>query len=381
MGADSDHLVKSARRAIEQNRPRDARSLLQQAARQSPDDPRIWLLLAGIASSPRAREAYLQRAAELRESNSAAVPIGPAAAVSPSSPQAASPAVHRVLPFLFAALLLLAGIFLWSYLAGRPVTSLVAAWLPGVSLSQEAENAAVESTAPTPTPNDVAPRSGPAAVQKEVPDSLPPTPTLAAVAAETPQATTESSPADPEEVVAVVDAPLGDPLVKQIAPDSRPRAAWTPTLAPTSTPQPTATPEPVEQAAASGARPAGVGATERWVDVNLTTQTLVAYEGDTPVLTSLISSGTWLHPTVTGQYRTYMKYESQTMNGYLLGYDYYLEGVPYVMYFYRDYAIHGTYWHNNFGTPMSHGCVNMNTADAGWLYNWAPIGTVVNVHH
>jgi lipoprotein-anchoring transpeptidase ErfK/SrfK len=69
------------------------------------------------------------------------------------------------------------------------------------------------------------------------------------------------------------------------------------------------------------------------------------------------------------------------MNGYLLGYDYYLEGVPYVMYFYRDYAIHGTYWHNNFGTPMSHGCVNVNTPDAGWLFNWAPVGTVVNVHH
>jgi lipoprotein-anchoring transpeptidase ErfK/SrfK len=380
MSADSDRLVKDARQAIEQNRPRDARFLLQQAARQSPNDPRIWLLLAGITSSPRAREAYLKRAAELRGGHSAAMTAGSAVLIPPPSPPATPPTIHRVLPFLFAALLLLAGMFFWFNMTGRPLTSFVAAWLPGGLFSQETESTAVQSAA-APTPNEVLPRSEPAAVHEESPDSLPPTPTLAAIMAETPKATVESSPAAPEEAVAEVAVVADDSLAKQIAPDSQPRAAWTPTLAPTSTPQPTATPEPIAEPAASGARPAGVGANERWIDVNLSTQTLVAYEGDTPILTSLISSGTWLHPTVTGQYRTYMKYESQTMNGYLLGYDYYLEGVPYVMYFYRDYAIHGTYWHNNFGTPMSHGCVNMNTADAGWLFNWAPVGTAVNVHY
>jgi lipoprotein-anchoring transpeptidase ErfK/SrfK len=131
----------------------------------------------------------------------------------------------------------------------------------------------------------------------------------------------------------------------------------------------------------TGLRPNGVGEDERWIDVELNTQTLVAYEGNTPVFHSLISSGTWEYPTVTGQYRTWMKYESQDMNGYQLGYDYYLTNVPHVMYFYRDFAIHGAYWHNNFGSPMSHGCVNMNTVDAGWLYNWAPLGTLVNIHH
>ncbi|NIO43122.1 MAG: L,D-transpeptidase family protein, partial [Burkholderiales bacterium] len=64
-----------------------------------------------------------------------------------------------------------------------------------------------------------------------------------------------------------------------------------------------------------------------------------------------------------------------------LGFNYVLPNVPYVMYFYKDYAIHGTYWHNNFGTPMSHGCVNMSTADARWLYNWSSYGTLVNVHY
>jgi lipoprotein-anchoring transpeptidase ErfK/SrfK len=59
---------------------------------------------------------------------------------------------------------------------------------------------------------------------------------------------------------------------------------------------------------------------------------------------------------------------------------YYLPGVPYTMYFYKGYGLHGTYWHSNFGTPMSHGCVNLKTEDAGWLYNWASIGTIVNIH-
>jgi lipoprotein-anchoring transpeptidase ErfK/SrfK len=119
----------------------------------------------------------------------------------------------------------------------------------------------------------------------------------------------------------------------------------------------------------------------RWIDVNLTTQTLTAYEGETAVLNSLISSGMWQFPTITGQFHTWMKYESQDMSGYHLGYNYDLADVPHVMYFFEDYAIHGAYWHNNFGTPMSHGCVNVNLTDAEWLYNWAPLGTLVNVHY
>jgi LysM repeat protein len=127
--------------------------------------------------------------------------------------------------------------------------------------------------------------------------------------------------------------------------------------------------------------PAGYSSGERWIDVNLSTQRLTAYEGDQAVLSSVISSGTWAYPTVTGRFHIWLRYQSQTMNGYRLGYDYYLPNVPYVMYFHKDYALHGTYWHNNFGTPMSHGCVNMTTADAQWLYNWSSYGTMVNVHY
>ena len=59
---------------------------------------------------------------------------------------------------------------------------------------------------------------------------------------------------------------------------------------------------------------------------------------------------------------------------------FWIADVPWTMYFYGGYAIHGTYWHNNFGTPMSHGCVNMRTSEAKWLFNWAPRGTLVVVH-
>jgi lipoprotein-anchoring transpeptidase ErfK/SrfK len=130
----------------------------------------------------------------------------------------------------------------------------------------------------------------------------------------------------------------------------------------------------------SGLRPSGVRPDERWIDVDLNTQMLVAYEGNSQVYSTLISSGTWEYPTITGQYRTYVKYETQDMNGYLIGYDYYLQNVPHVMYFSGNFAIHGAYWHNSFGVPTSHGCVNVNPVDAGWLFTWAPVGTTVNIH-
>ena len=116
---------------------------------------------------------------------------------------------------------------------------------------------------------------------------------------------------------------------------------------------------------------------EKWIDVNLSTQTLVAYSGRTPVFRASVSTGTWRYPTVVGTFRVYVKYVSTRMRG--PGYD--LPNVPYTMYFYRGYAIHGTYWHDNFGTPMSHGCVNLSISDARWLFYWAPVGTKVVTHY
>ena len=114
----------------------------------------------------------------------------------------------------------------------------------------------------------------------------------------------------------------------------------------------------------------------RWIDVNVTTQTLSAYEGDKLVFTTKVSTGRARTPTVLGRFRIRTKLRAQAMSGP----GYYLPNVPYVMYFHRGYAIHGTYWHNNFGHPMSHGCVNMRTTEAKWLYEWAPVGTLVVTH-
>jgi lipoprotein-anchoring transpeptidase ErfK/SrfK len=102
-----------------------------------------------------------------------------------------------------------------------------------------------------------------------------------------------------------------------------------------------------------------------------------AYEGDTVVNSFVVSTGVAGTPTVTGRYKIYVKVRMQDMRGP----GYHLRDVPYVMFFYGDYGLHGTYWHNNFGVPMSRGCVNLTIDDAAWLFSWASVGTVVNVHY
>ena len=124
-----------------------------------------------------------------------------------------------------------------------------------------------------------------------------------------------------------------------------------------------------------GAAPAPVAG--RWIDINLSAQRLTAYQGRTAIFSTLISSGVAGRRTPTGRFAVRTKIPSQRM----VGPGYNLPGVPWVMYFAGANAIHGTYWHNNFGRPMSHGCVNMRIPDAQWLYNWASIGTPVVVHY
>jgi lipoprotein-anchoring transpeptidase ErfK/SrfK len=126
-------------------------------------------------------------------------------------------------------------------------------------------------------------------------------------------------------------------------------------------------PAPSQPAASSG----------RWIDISLSSQTLTAYEGSTPVFSTLVSTGL-AFPTPVGTYSILYHVQSQRMTG--PGYD--LPNVPWVMYFTnRGHAIHGAYWHNNFGQPMSHGCVNMRPDEAQWLYNFAPNGATVVVHY
>lgn len=110
--------------------------------------------------------------------------------------------------------------------------------------------------------------------------------------------------------------------------------------------------------------------------VDLTNQTLSAYQGDKLVLKTFVSTGRWGR-TPTGEYTIWVSLRSTRMSGGQ-GADYYnLPNVPYVMFFYnkevaktRGFSLHGTYWHNNFGYPMSHGCVNMRIVDAQALYYW-----------
>lgn len=111
----------------------------------------------------------------------------------------------------------------------------------------------------------------------------------------------------------------------------------------------------------------------RWIRIDLGEQLLFAYEGTRPVRGFVVSTGRAQTPTVTGDFRIRAKVRAQTMRGgsVALGTYYNLANVEWVQYFYADYGIHGTYWHNNFGQPMSHGCVNMTNLDAKWLFDWA----------
>ena len=106
---------------------------------------------------------------------------------------------------------------------------------------------------------------------------------------------------------------------------------------------------------------------ERWIEVDVTKQTVTAWEGDKPIMLFTVSTGLPNTPTVLGQFRIYQKLTATRMRG--VGYD--LPNVPHTMYFHQGYALHGAYWHDNFGQPMSHGCVNLALPDAKKLFEWA----------
>jgi lipoprotein-anchoring transpeptidase ErfK/SrfK len=111
---------------------------------------------------------------------------------------------------------------------------------------------------------------------------------------------------------------------------------------------------------------------DKWIRVDLSEQLVVAYEKNKPVRAFAVSSGLPRTPTVTGEFHIITKVTSQTMSGGSPEYGTYsLPGVKWVQYFYSDYSFHGTYWHDDFGVPKSHGCLNMTNTDAKWLFDWA----------
>jgi lipoprotein-anchoring transpeptidase ErfK/SrfK len=126
--------------------------------------------------------------------------------------------------------------------------------------------------------------------------------------------------------------------------------------------------------------PADLKPNERWIDVNLSTQTVVAFEGDRAIYATLISSGKENkvkdkdHRTPVGEWHIVEKHITTTMDGDGTAagdLPYSIEDVPYVMYFFHSYALHGAFWHSNFGIQMSHGCVNLSPLDAKYLFFFA----------
>lgn len=366
----SNSYLSAARRAIQTGQKVEAQRYLKLALRDDPKNVTAWLWLAGITPSAKEARGYIARAEMLQPNHPAlekakkwvdkkyphstpiTTPPQPTAKQQiPAANQPKQKSMGQKRPFFPSTTLLLQG----SMVAIMILLLGGVGWLvwQQLSLPQRATDA-------QPVISQAIIESG------------------ASASIATPQAILAKETAVPTTTPTPIQI-----AAKNISQHSQSRATWTitPTPSPTSTPTPTVQPTFINPDYNSDVRPFGVSNSERWIDVNLTTQTVIAYEGDTAVYNALVSSGTWEHPTVTGQFRIWLRYESQTMDGALLGYDYYLENVPYVMYFYQDYAIHGAYWHNNFGTPMSHGCVNVHPTDAGWLFNWASIGTLVNVHY
>lgn len=121
----------------------------------------------------------------------------------------------------------------------------------------------------------------------------------------------------------------------------------------------------------------GEASDERWIEVDLSEQKLRAWEGGSLFLETAVSTGLPWWPTPTGEFRIWIKLRATKMEGGSGRYYYNLPNVPYVMYFengsvpgWRGFGLHGTYWHNDFGTPRSHGCVNLPTSIAKQLFYW-----------
>lgn len=331
-------LFKLARKALRQGRKSEARRLALRVVKLAPEKEAPWLLLAAT-STPQASIGYLKQALEINpRSKRAKQGLRWAAKRARLEGSGSLQAQSQALPetglrryLVPSAILATLAFAFFAYFgpsgAGQNLQAVSAAAAKQV-------NALFATTTPTATPS---PTASPTPTHTNTPTATPTT-----VPTETPVPTATNIPP------------------------------------PTETPVPTNAPDSAAaQAKFRVQKPASVAADERWIDINLTTQRLTAYEGDEAVHSFIISSGRAGSPTVVGEFAIWVKVRIQDMSGP----GYYITDVPYVMYFYEDYGIHGTYWHNNFGTPMSAGCINMTIDDSYWMYDFASVGTVVRVHY
>ncbi len=386
--------VAKAREALRRGDRPAARRLGEQAALRAPNLEDAWLVLTASDPNPQEALGYARRALRLNPQSARArravewatgrLEQAPAPASLPPNPVGALTSLPKkhayqtavALPelnsnkpnWLLPALLAGAGFVLVGLIVFIAVTSPVIASIASrlsapPAATQEKLWAPADVDKPEVTPidgNAFAPQ--PAATATSVPMEAAATATPFPTSAFTPTVAPTAT-AIPTETPAASQTPTATEtpgtMSMQVLADT-PTSAY---VAPTSS-----APKP---------RVASAGNGVRWIDVNLTHQMVYAYEGETIVNSFLVSTGTWAHPTVTGQFKIYVKIRSGNMSGP----GYFLPNVPYIMYFYKGYGLHGTYWHSNFGTPMSHGCINLRTDQAAWLFNWASVGTVVNIHY
>jgi lipoprotein-anchoring transpeptidase ErfK/SrfK len=407
---DAQDLIIQARDALRRGDKETAHRLGEQAALQNPGSEDAWLILTATDPNPEDALAYAQQALEIDPTSARALKAvewaiarlhqtqtgtattgeAPPAAVAAAAPpleqketEAAKPSNRQTLLYAaaFIGLLLCIAVVFAAYTgltryAFPSFVNKVSAvpthenlWAPmklvkpamvvatGTPLILQPADPSTTPAIPTQEPATAAPLLQATAVPTDTLSLLPtepPASTATGVSSGSVSATPQVAAQAPEQATEMPGA-----MSMQIVEDT-PTSQYIP---------PTASSVQLPDVASSG------GA--RWIDVDLTNQRVYAYEGDTMINSFIVSTGTWLHPTVTGQYRIYVKYRSAPMSGP----GYYLPNVPYIMYFYKGYGLHGTYWHNNFGTPMSHGCVNLRTDEAAWLYNWSSVGTLVNVHY
>ena len=379
-------LIAKARESLRRGDKASARQLGEQAAFLAPGWEDVWLILAASDSNPQDALAYARKASKInpqserarraiewtasrlkqvQEKVSASPPPIQAAAVTGLPKKhayqtaVAMPVLRRqgtnwLLPALFIGMAIVFTGFLAIFVVTGPIVASIVNSFSAPAATQENLWAPVDIAKPEVTP------IGAGAFAVQLQDTAVPTsvPTFRATATQSPKRSPTDSPPP-------TDAPTEAPTLIPAATET-PGVLAMEVLNDTPTSEYT-TPDPEIV----------VGNGERWIDVDLTNQMTYAYEGDVLVNSFVVSTGTWRTPTVTGKFKIYIRLRSGNMRGP----GYFLPDVPYIMYFHKSYGLHGTYWHSNFGTPMSHGCVNLSIPDAAWLYNWSHLGTVVNVHY
>ena len=401
---ESREALSYARQALKNGSMTEARQWAERAAELAPQSEDPWLVMAAVATSPRESMEYIRKALAANPDSPRAKKgmewamqrLGETsqAGVSPQKQEQATvtpdaepkvtakvdsvknPKKRNLLPIL----LILVGCAVFLFAAWSAVRSpVLASILNMVSPKVEQPITHMQSFAQVDIAKPAAVDMSVIVLAVEPTATLVPAPTATQVAASIAPTDTQTVeavviPADTQTTEAVI-VPSETPVVPtatQPAETSVPGVISAEIVADTPTPE-YAVPTTVAYVPPSTTGSGG----EHWIDVDLSQQRVYAYEGDTVVNSFVVSTGTWQTPTVTGSYKVWIKLRSTAMSGP----GYYLPDVPYTMYFYKGYGLHGTYWHNNFGTPMSHGCVNLSIPDAEWLYNFSSVGTVVNVHY